>query len=108
MFKHILFKHVLLYLFNNLKNKKMETTTKTTWAIDPTHSEVGFKIKHMMISTVKGHFDSFLATVESNEEDFSDATVNVSIDIDSINTKNSERDAHLKSDDFFNSTDYPK
>ncbi|MCH2233739.1 MAG: YceI family protein [Crocinitomicaceae bacterium] len=86
----------------------METVTKTIWAIDPTHSEVGFKVRHMMISTVKGHFDSFEATVESEKEDFSDAEVHVAIDTASVNTKNSDRDGHLQSDDFFYSAQYPK
>ncbi|UKN01324.1 YceI family protein [Paracrocinitomix mangrovi] len=85
----------------------METLTKTSWKIDPTHSEIGFKVKHMMISTVKGHFDNFDATVESSNEDFSDAKVNVSIDVNSISTKNADRDGHLKSDDFFNAAEFP-
>ncbi len=82
--------------------------TTTKWAIDPTHSEVGFKVKHMMISTVKGHFEDFNASVESTSEDFSDAKIEVNIDVASINTKNSDRDNHLKSDDFFNAADYPE
>ncbi|MEX1003552.1 MAG: YceI family protein [Crocinitomicaceae bacterium] len=86
----------------------METATKTKWAIDPTHSEVGFKVKHMMISTVKGHFDTFTADLESEKEDFSDAEINVSIDVSSVNTKNTDRDNHLKSEDFFHAVQYPK
>ena len=86
----------------------METLAKTKWAIDPTHSEVGFKVKHMMISTVKGHFGSFAATVEAEKEDFSDASVNVQIDTATVNTKNSDRDNHLKSADFFDAETYPK
>ena len=86
----------------------METLTKTKWAIDPTHSEVGFKVRHMMISTVKGHFDSFDAVVESEKDDFSDAQVSVAIETASVNTKNADRDGHLQSDDFFNSEKYPK
>ncbi|MCB9224913.1 MAG: YceI family protein [Crocinitomicaceae bacterium] len=86
----------------------MESAVKTIWKIDPTHSEIGFKIRHMMISTVKGHFDSFDVEVEAENEDFSDAQINVSIDIDSINTKNSDRDNHLKSADFFNADEFPK
>lgn len=86
----------------------MESAVKTIWKIDPTHSEVGFKVKHMMISTVKGHFDSFDVEAESENDDFSDAQINVSIDIDSINTKNTDRDNHLKSPDFFNAAEYPQ
>ena len=86
----------------------METLVKTKWTIDPTHSEVGFKIKHMMISTVKGSFNEYSATVRAEKEDFSDAEVEVSIGIDSINTNNADRDAHLKSEDFFAAEKFPK
>jgi polyisoprenoid-binding protein YceI len=85
----------------------METAVKTKWNIDASHSEVGFKVKHMMISTVKGHFGSYKATIEASEDNFSDAEFYFSAEIDSINTKNSDRDAHLKSDDFFNAAEYP-
>jgi polyisoprenoid-binding protein YceI len=85
-----------------------ETLTKTQWAIDPTHSEVSFKVKHMMISTVTGHFESFDARVEAADDTFQNANVEVSVDIDSINTKNADRDAHLKSDDFFNAEQFPQ
>lgn len=86
----------------------MNTTAKTKWVIDPTHSEIGFKVKHMMISTVSGQFEKFDATVETEGDDFATATVEVSVDIDSINTKVKDRDAHLKSDDFFNASSFPK
>jgi len=86
----------------------METIIKTTWNVDTAHSEVGFKVKHMMISTVKGHFEDYTASVESSEDDFSDASFSFSAKIDSINTKNKDRDAHLKSDDFFNAETYPE
>jgi len=75
---------------------------KTTWAIDPSHSDVMFKVRHMMISTVSGHFEDFNATVNADSDDFSGAEVEFSAKIDSINTKNADRDAHLKSDEFFN------
>ncbi|WP_211664696.1 YceI family protein [Lishizhenia tianjinensis] len=82
--------------------------TKTVWAVDPTHTDVIFKVKHMMISTVTGHFSSFSGSVHANEEDFSDMELKAEIDIDSIHTKNADRDAHLKSEDFFNAEQYPK
>ena len=85
----------------------METLVQTKWAIDPTHSEIGFKVKHMMISTVTGHFEKFDATVESESDDFQNASIEFSAVIDSINTKNSDRDAHLKSDDFFGTEAHP-
>ena len=84
----------------------METLTKTKWAIDPTHSEVAFKVKHMMISTVRGHFENFHAVVETEREDFRDAAIYFTAKTDSIDTKNSDRDAHLKSEDFFHSAAY--
>lgn len=83
----------------------MSATTK--WVIDPTHSEIGFKVKHMMISTVSGQFEKFDAKAETDGDDFSSAKVEVSVDIDSINTKVKDRDAHLKSDDFFNAAEFP-
>lgn len=83
-------------------------TTKTKWTIDTAHSEISFKVKHMMISTVTGHFDSFDATAASSSDDFIDAEFIFSAQTGSINTKNSDRDAHLKSDDFFNSEKYPE
>lgn len=86
----------------------MTTATQTDWAIDPAHSEVIFKVKHMMISTVTGHFESFNASVRAADETFKNAQIDVEIDINSINTKNADRDGHLKSDDFFNAEAYPK
>lgn len=83
------------------------TQSKTTWAIDPAHSEVLFKVRHMMISSVSGQFEEFTASIRSNEDNFSDAETEVSIAVDSINTKNADRDAHLKSDDFFNAESFP-
>lgn len=81
---------------------------KTKWAIDPTHSEITFKVKHMMISTVTGHFQEFDANLETDNENFVHASINFSAKIDSINTKNADRDGHLKSDDFFNAEAYPE
>jgi polyisoprenoid-binding protein YceI len=81
---------------------------KTKWAIDPTHSEITFKVKHMMISTVTGHFQEFDANLETDNENFVDASINFSAKIDSINTKNADRDGHLKSNNFFNTEAYPE
>lgn len=86
----------------------METSVKTKWTIDAAHSEVGFKVKHMMISTVSGHFEQFDASVKTDSEDFTGAQFNFSAEVGSINTKNKDRDAHLKSDDFFNAEQFPK
>lgn len=81
---------------------------ETNWKVDPTHSEVGFKVKHMMITNVNGSFGTFDANAVTNGDDFSSAQFSFSADIDSINTGVADRDAHLKSDDFFNAVDYPK
>ena len=86
----------------------METITKTQWNIDNAHSEIGFKVKHMMISTVKGHFEDYNASVETGNDDFSDAVFHLSAKTDSINTKNKDRDNHLRSNDFFNAAAYPE
>jgi polyisoprenoid-binding protein YceI len=85
----------------------MNTDNKTKWVIDPSHSEFVFKVKHMMISNVSGHFDTFDATAYSEGEDFQNADVEVKVDVSSINTKSKDRDNHLKSDDFFNAEKFP-
>lgn len=85
-----------------------QTATKTTWGVDPTHSEIQFKVKHLVISTVTGQFKSFDASIEADGDDFEGANITFSADIDSIDTRNDDRDAHLKSDDFFNAAEYPK
>jgi len=69
------------------------------WAIDPTHSEIGFKVKHLMISNVKGNFTKYEATIDG--EDFTTSPLIVKIDAASISTHNTDRDTHLKSADFF-------
>lgn len=79
----------------------------TTWVSDPTHSELQFKIKHLMISTVTGQFNHFKATVETDNDDFTSAKVHFEADINSISTNNEQRDAHLRTGDFFNAEKYP-
>lgn len=82
--------------------------TATTWVIDPTHSEVQFKVKHLVISTVTGSFKTFEGTVESETEDFDGAKINFSADTASVDTNQPQRDEHLKSAEFFDSETYPK
>jgi polyisoprenoid-binding protein YceI len=80
-----------------------------TWTIDPMHSDVNFKVRHLMISTVKGSFSSYEATIEGDETNgFADATFHFSADINSISTGAEQRDGHLKSAEFFNAEVYPK
>lgn len=78
------------------------------YTIDAAHSDIAFKVKHLMISTASGHFKKFDATLEVDEEDLANAKVTFEADVDSIDTKHADRDAHLKSDDFFNAEEYPK
>lgn len=74
---------------------------RTTWVIDPTHSEIGFKVKHLMISNVKGTFGEFSGQLVTEGDDFSTAAITFQINPASINTGVADRDAHLKSGDFF-------
>ena len=76
------------------------------WIVDTAHSEVGFSVKHMMISKVKGSFTSYEATVEANEEDLQGALIDFKIDVASINTNNTDRDNHLRSSDFFDAEQF--
>jgi polyisoprenoid-binding protein YceI len=82
--------------------------SKTIWKIDPVHSEVTFKVKHMMISTITGHFNEFDATLTTDGDSLENASLEAEIEVASIDTKNEERDKHLKSDDFFNADAFPK
>ncbi len=86
----------------------METAVKTVWAIDPTHSEVQFKVKHLVISTVTGLFHKFDGKIETEGDDFDGAKASFETEIDSISTNNKDRDAHLKSGDFFDAANHPK
>jgi polyisoprenoid-binding protein YceI len=79
-----------------------------TYKIDVDHSDVMFKVKHLMISTATGIFKKFDATVETEGDEFTNAKVFFEADVNSIDTKNEQRDAHLKSDDFFNAEQFPK
>jgi polyisoprenoid-binding protein YceI len=83
-------------------------TQETKWAIDPSHSKVAFKVKHLMISNVLGNFKEFEGQVNSDENDFSGAVINFSLSTASIDTEIADRDAHLKSADFFDAEKYPK
>jgi len=76
--------------------------------MDASHSEVKFKVKHLVISTVTGHFNQYEATAESNNSDFGDAKISFEADVNSIDTKNEQRDDHLKSPDFFDVANHPK
>ena len=78
------------------------------WKIDPVHSEINFRVKHLVVSTVTGTFAKFDASIEANKDDFSDAKFSFEADVNSISTKNEQRDGHLKSPDFFDAANHPK
>jgi len=78
-----------------------------TYKIDAAHSEIHFKVKHLMITTVTGQFKNFDATLSAEAEDLSDAAVTFTADINSIDTRSEQRDTHLKSEDFFNAEKFP-
>ncbi|MFN8776332.1 MAG: YceI family protein [Flavobacteriales bacterium] len=80
----------------------------TNWKLDPTHSEIGFKVKHLMITNVTGYFQTFTASVTTEGDDFSTAKISFEADINSVNTNNEQRDGHLKSADFFDAANFPK
>src|SRR5438067_882056 len=82
--------------------------TKTKWVLDPTHSELGFKIKHLMITNVSGSFKNFHAEVETEEPDFNTAQINLTAEMASVSTNNEQRDGHLRNSDFFEVEKYPE
>jgi polyisoprenoid-binding protein YceI len=81
---------------------------KTIWYLDPTHSEVGFKVKHMMITTVSGKFKSYNVEFSNENDDFTTSEITFSADVETIDTNNADRDNHLKSADFFDVEKFPK
>jgi polyisoprenoid-binding protein YceI len=77
------------------------------WKLDKSHSSVNFAVDHMVISETKGQFKTITADVKADKPDFTDATVNFTLDVKSINTEDDGRDGHLKGEDFFNAAKYP-
>jgi polyisoprenoid-binding protein YceI len=78
------------------------------WNLDATHSEVSFKVKHLMINNVKGHFKSFTVEMQNEKDDLKSGTISFSADVASIDTANEQRDQHLKSPDFFDTEKFPQ
>jgi polyisoprenoid-binding protein YceI len=78
------------------------------WGADTAHSKLGFEITHLMISDVEGSFKNFQSKITASKDDFSDAVVELSADVNSVNTDNEKRDAHLLNADFFDAAKYPK
>lgn len=81
---------------------------RTSWTLDPSHSEIQFKVKHLMITNVTGEFSKYEVNVETEDEDFTKADVSFTADVNSVSTRNEQRDAHLKSADFFDVEKYPE
>lgn len=78
-----------------------------TWSLDKSHAKLGFSVTHLMVSNVEGSFKSFDAKITSSKDDFSDAKVELTADVNSINTENDQRDEHLKKPDYFDAAQYP-
>ena len=94
----------ILKIKNLIKNSIMK---KEKWTIDAAHSEIQFKIRHLMISSITGQFNEFNGVFETENEDLATAKANFSADVNSIHTSNEQRDAHLRSNDFFDAENYP-
>src|SRR5687767_3259509 len=77
-----------------------------TWSLDKAHAKLGFSVKHLLISNVEGNFKSFDAKITSSKDDFSDAIIELTADINSIDTDNDQRDTHLKGADFFDAANH--
>lgn len=82
-------------------------TAQTTWKVDKSHSKLGFSITHLMISEVDGQFKSFDATITSSNDDFTDASIELTADVSTIDTNNEGRDKHLRSADYFDVEKFP-
>ena len=82
--------------------------SKTKWVLDAAHSEMQFKIRHLMITNITGQFTKFEGTVETEGEDFTTAKARISADISSISTNNAQRDGHLQTGDFFDAANHPQ
>ena len=76
------------------------------WVADPTHSEISFKVKHMMFTNISGSFNSFEVTAETGSDDFTDAKIEFKANVNSVSTNNEQRDTHLKSADFFDAENF--
>lgn len=90
------------------KNEKAEKDDPAKWSIDKAHSNVKFAVTHLVVSEVEGSFKLFDGFLEASKPDYSDAKINFTVDVNSINTDNDNRDKHLKGDDFFAAEKYPQ
>lgn len=97
-----------LVLLSALALASVTSFAQGKWNLDRSHSSVKFNVQHLVISEVDGTFKIFDGSVNAPAADFNNATINFTVDVNSINTDDEKRDAHLKSDDFFNAEKYPK
>jgi len=86
----------------------LQTNAQTTWELDRTHSNLDFSVRYMMLSSVRGNYTDFNAVLVQNNDDFSGSQIEVTINAASIDTRNEDRDNHLRSDDFFDAENYPQ
>jgi polyisoprenoid-binding protein YceI len=99
----------LCVVFKTLNNVKLKPPhPMATWNLDPAHTEIGFKARHLMITNVSGRFAQIDGSVVAESDDFSDAQFSFEADVASVDTKNADRDGHLKSPDFFDVENHPK
>ncbi|MBK7038836.1 MAG: polyisoprenoid-binding protein [Bacteroidetes bacterium] len=84
-----------------------ESTTRVKWIADPMHTSIGFSVKHMMLTTVRGEFEKYTIEAETIGEDFMNSFITFTAETASVNTRNEGRDKHLRSEDFFNAEKYP-
>ncbi|MCC6279941.1 MAG: YceI family protein [Saprospiraceae bacterium] len=91
-----------------MESTSIANATKTKWVLDPTHSEIVFKVKHLMITNVKGEFRTFHAEITSASTDFTKASIHANIDAASVFTNEDNRDNHLRSADFFDVANFPQ
>lgn len=101
-------KKTLITLFTAVALLAFKPIADGNWSVDSAHSKLGFTVTHMMVSDVEGQFKNFTATITSSKDDFSDAVVDLSADVASVNTDNDARDNHIKGADFFNAAQFPK
>ncbi|MFZ1292048.1 MAG: YceI family protein [Melioribacteraceae bacterium] len=93
---------IMIFLFAGIN------FAQTNWGLDKSHSRIGFSVTHMVIAEVEGQFNNFEVKITSTKDNFEDAQIDFSADVNSIDTDNEKRDGHLKSDDFFNAEKFPK
>lgn len=100
--------NTIKYFFLFLSVALFSVNAQTKWTVDKAHSRIGFSATHMVISTVDGVFHDYTADVTTDGDNFETAKINVTIDVNSIDTQNEQRNNHLKSNDFFNAEKYPE